>query len=186
MGLVTPAGFNYIGNGGKARIYGIEEQMAFKAMPWLEFGGTVSLDKARTTSSASISRVSVGTGEPDAAPTNGVVPGYRLPGSPEVQGSIYGEADFHVATLPSYVRISGQYVGDAYTDFNDNGLKFGVYTIGNIRAGVKLPHVEVIAFVNNFTNSYGLASALDASSFNVSTGYRIQPRTFGLTLRAGF
>ena len=125
-------------------------------------------------------------GNPNAATTQGVVPGYRLPGSPEVQGSIYGEADFHVANLPTYVRISGQYVGDAYTDFNDNGLKFGVYTIGNIRAGIKLPHVEVIAFVNNFTNSYGLASALDASSFNVATGYRIQPRTIGLTLRAGF
>jgi iron complex outermembrane receptor protein len=192
VGLVTPAGFNYIGNGGKARIYGIEEQLAFKAMPWLEFGGTMGLDKARTTSDAAISRVSFGTGgvppdgNPNAATTQGVVPGYRLPGSPEVQGSIYGEADFHVANLPTYVRISGQYVGDAYTDFNDNGLKFGVYTIGNIRAGVKLPHVEVIAFVNNFTNSYGLASALDASSFNVATGYRIQPRTIGLTLRAGF
>jgi iron complex outermembrane recepter protein len=192
VGLVTPQGFNYIGNGGKSRIYGIEEELTFKAMPWLELGGTVSADKARTTSTASISRVSFGAQgpapdfEPNAATSNGVVPGYRLPGSPELQGSIYGEAQFRVAEYASYVRISGQYVGDAYTDFNAQGLKFGNYAVGNLRAGIKLPHVEVIGFVNNFTNSNALASALDTSLFNVPTGYRIRPRTIGLTLRAKF
>jgi hypothetical protein len=65
-------------------------------------------------------------------------------------------------------------------------LKFGDYTIGNLRAGIKFPHVEVTAFVNNFTNSDALSSALDLSLFNVPTGYRIRPRTVGLTLRADF
>jgi outer membrane receptor protein involved in Fe transport len=194
VGLVTPQGFNYIGNGGKARIYGLEEELTFKATQWLELGGTVSADKARTTSAASISRVSVGDGpapsgngtEPDAATTNGVLSGYRLPGSPELQGSIYGETQFHVLEYPSYVRVSGQYVGNAWTDFDAQGLKFGDYAIGNLRAGIKLPHAEIIAFVNNFTNANALASALDASAFNVSTGYRIRPRTFGLTFRTSF
>jgi hypothetical protein len=55
-----------------------------------------------------------------------------------------------------------------------------------LRAGIKFPHVEVTAFVNNFTNSDALSSALDLSLFNVPTGYRIRPRTVGLTLRADF
>jgi len=186
VGLVTEQGFNYIGNGGKARIYGLEEELNFKATSWLELGGTVSADKARTTSQAAISRVSFGDGEPDAATTNGVLSGYRLPGSPELQGSIYGEYQFHVVEYPSYVRVSGQYVGNAWTDFDAQGLKFGDYAIGNLRAGIKLPHAEIIAFVNNFTNANALASALDASAFNVSTGYRIRPRTFGLTFRTSF
>ena len=192
VGLVTPQGFNYIGNGGKSRIYGFEEELTFKATPWLELGGTVSADHAATTSAASISRVSFGAAgpapdlEPNAATSNGVVSGYRLPGSPQLQGSLYGEAQFHVLDYASYVRISGQYVGSAYTDFNSQGLKFGDYTVGNLRAGIKFPHVEVIAFVNNFTNSNALSSALDLSLFNVPTGYRIRPRTVGLTLRAGF
>ncbi len=192
VGLVTPQGFNYIGNGGKARIYGIEEELALRPMPWLELGGTVSADHAATTSSAAISRVSFGAFgpapnfEPNAATENGVLAGYRLPGSPELQGSLYGEAKFNVRNLEAYLRISGQYTGSGYTDFNAQGLKFGDFATGNARAGVKWQHFEVIGFVNNFTNSTGAASATDLSLFNVPTAYRVRPRTVGLTLRANF
>jgi iron complex outermembrane recepter protein len=192
VGLVTPQGFNYIGNGGKARIYGLEEELTWRATRWLELGGTVSVDHAATTSAAAISRVSYGYAgpapdlEPNAATTNGVLAGYRLPGSPELQGSLYGEAQFPLFSYQGFVRLSGQYVGSAYTDFDSQGLKFGDYTIGNLRAGIKFPHLEVIAFVNNFTNSAGLTSAEDESLFNVPTGFRVRPRTVGLTLRASF
>ena len=192
VGLVTPQGFSYIGNGGKARIYGLEEEITLKATRWLELGGTVSADHAATTSAAAIGRVSYGAFgpapdlEPNAATTNGVVSGYRLPGSPELQGSLYGEARFPLFKYEAFVRLSGQYVGSAYTDFASQGLKFGDYTVGNLRAGIKFPHLDVTAFVNNFTNSYGLSSAQDLTMFIVPTGYRIQPRTAGLTLRASF
>jgi iron complex outermembrane receptor protein len=193
VGLVTPEGFNFIGNGGKARIYGLEEEITWRAARWLEVGGTVSVDHAATTSAApSISRVSFGAFgpapdlEPNAATTNGVLSGYRLPGSPELQGSLYGEAQFPVFNYEAFVRLSGQYVGSAFTDFDSQGLEFGGYAIGNLRAGVKFPHFDVTAFVNNFTNSSALASAQDLSQFIVPTGYRIRPRTVGLTLRASF
>jgi hypothetical protein len=84
------------------------------------------------------------------------------------------------------VRLSGQYVGSAYTDFDSQGLKFGNYAVGNLRAGVKFPHLDVTAFVNNFTNSAGLTSAQDLSLFNVPTGFRVRPRTVGLTLSSSF
>src|SRR3984885_377367 len=192
VGLVTAQGFNYIGNGGKARIYGLEEEMTLRATRWLEIGGTVSVDHAATTSAAAISRVSFGAFgpapdlEPNAATTNGVLSGYRLPGSPELQGSLYAEAQFPVLSYQGFVRLSGQYVGSAYTDFDSQGLEFGNYTVGNLRAGVKFPHLDVTAFVNNFTNSAALSSAEDLSLFNVPTAFRIRPRTVGLTLRASF
>jgi iron complex outermembrane recepter protein len=192
VGLVTPQGFNYIGNGGKARIYGLEEEMVLRATPWLDLGGTVSVDHAATTSAAAISRVSFGAFgpapdlEPTAATSNGVLSGYRLPGSPELQGSLYGEAQFPVLSYQGFVRLSGQYVGSAYTDFDSQGLKFGNYAVGNLRAGVKFPHLDVTAFVNNFTNSAGLTSAQDLSLFNVPTGFRVRPRTVGLTLGSSF
>jgi outer membrane receptor protein involved in Fe transport len=192
VGLVTAQGFNYIGNGGKARIYGLEEEMIFKPVRWLELGGTVSIDHAATTSAAAISRVSFGAQgpapdlEPNAAITNGVLSGYRLPGSPELQGSVYGEAQFPVLSYEGFVRLSAQHVGSAFTDFDSQGLQFGNYTEGNLRAGVKFPRLDVIAFVNNFTNSSGLTSAEDLSLFNVPTGFRVRPRTVGLTLRASF
>ena len=37
---------------------------------------------------------------------------------------------------------------------------------------MKFPHLDVIAFVNNFTNSSGLTWAEDLSLFNVPTGFR--------------
>jgi outer membrane receptor protein involved in Fe transport len=192
VGLVTPQGFNYIGNGGKARIYGLEEEMTLKATRWLEIGGTLSVDHAATTTSAAISRVSFGAAgpapdfEPNAATTNGVLPGYRLPGSPEVQGSVYGEAQFPLFNHAAFVRVSGQYVGSSYTDFDSQGLQFGGYTVGNFRAGIKFPRLDVIVFVNNFTNSSALTSAEDLSLFNVPVGFRMRPRTVGLTLRSSF
>jgi len=192
VGLVTPQGFNYIGNGGKARIYGLEEEMVLRATPWLELGGTVSVDHAATTSAAAISRVSFGALgpapdlEPTAATSNGVLSGYRLPGSPELQGSLYGEAQFPVLNYEGFVRLSAQYVGSAYTDFDSQGLKFGNYAVGNLRVGMKFPHLDVTAFADNFTNSSGLTSAQDLSLFNVPTGFRVRPRTLGVTLRASF
>jgi iron complex outermembrane receptor protein len=192
VGLITPQGFDYIGNGGKARIYGLEEEITLRATRWLELGGTVSADHAATTSAAAISRVSFGAFgpapelEPNAATTNGVLSGYRLPGSPELQGSLYGEARFSLLKYEAFVRLSGQYVGSAYTDFDSQGLKFGDYTVGNLRAGMKFPHLDVTAFVDNFANSSGLTSAQDLSQFYVPTGYRVRPRTVGLTLRSSF
>jgi outer membrane receptor protein involved in Fe transport len=192
VGLVTPQGFSYIGNGGKARIYGLEEELNLKATRWLELGGTLSVDHAATTSAAAIGRVSFGAFgpapdlEPNAATTNGVLSGYRLPASPELQGSLYGEAQFPLLNYEAFVRLSGQYVGSAYTDFDSQGLKFGDYTVGNLRVGMKLPRLDVTAFVNNFTNSSGLTSATDLTQFTVPVGFRVRPRTLGLTLRASF
>jgi iron complex outermembrane receptor protein len=190
--LITPQGFNYIGNGGKARIYGLEEEATLRPIQWLEVGGTVSADHAATTSSASISRVSYGDYgpapdfEPTAATQNGVVAGERLPASPELQASLYGQVEFHVLEHEAYIRVSGQYIGAAYTDFDSQGLRFGGFSTGDVRAGVKWQHFEVIGFVDNFTNSDGAVSASDSSSFFVPTAYRVRPRTAGLTLRANF
>ncbi len=192
VGLVTPQGFDYIGNGGNARIYGLEEEITLRAARWLELGGTLSVNHAVTTSAAAINRVSYGAFgpapdlEPNAATTNGVLSGYRLPGSPELQGSLYGEAQFPLLSHEAFVRLSGQYVGSAYTDFDSKGLKYGDYTVGNLRAGMKFPHLDVIAFVDNFTNSSALASAEDLTMFTVPNGFRIRPRTAGLTFRATF
>ena len=192
VGLVTPEGFNYIGNGGKARIYGLEEELTLRPNSWLEVGGTVSVDHAATTSAAAISRVSFGASgpapdfEPGAATQNGVLSGYRLPGAPELQGSLYEETQFRVLAHEAYIRISGQYIGSAYTDFNSQGLKFGDFFTASARVGLKLQHLEVVGFVDNLTGSDGIASAIDLSPFNVPAAYRVRPRTVGLTLRANF
>jgi hypothetical protein len=86
----------------------------------------------------------------------------------------------------AYLRVSGQYIGSAYTDFNSQGLEFGDFFTASARAGVKLEHFEIVGFVDNLTNRNGIASATDLSPFNVATAYRIRPRTVGLTLRAHF
>lgn len=173
----------YVGNAGSARIYGIEVEAAASPLPSIDLGGSMTIAHAETTSTV-----------PNLVRKNGlvgIVPGYRLPASPEFQASGYAQYLFDLAGNQAYLRADAQYIGAEYTDFDGQGTRFGDYATVNLRAGVRFGHVELIGFVNNLFDSNGARAATDLSMATVivaqsQMAYRVRPRTIGATLRAGF
>jgi outer membrane receptor protein involved in Fe transport len=183
VALQTELG-NYTGNASAARNYGVEFQMDAKPTSWLQVGASFQLSKNEISKNdPTISRPATGL--------TGVNAGDVLPAAPEAQASTYAEVDFPVANYQGYVRATASYLGDQWTDFEHNGTKFGGFATEALRAGVNFGSYEVIAFINNLSNSQGSTGALDAQLagpviLNNQELFRIRPRTVGLTLRAKF
>lgn len=183
VALQTELG-NYTGNASAARNYGVEFQVDAKPISWLQVGASFQLSKNEIAKNdPTISRPATGL--------TGVNAGDVLPAAPEGQASTYAEVDFPVANFQGYVRATASYLGDEWTDFEHNGTKFGGFASENLRAGVNFGSYEVVAFVNNLSNSQGSTGALDAATagpviINNQELFRIRPRTVGLTLRAKF
>jgi len=175
---------NYTGNASAARNYGVEFQVDAKPISWLQIGAAFQLSKNEISKDdPTISRPATGL--------VGVVSGDVLPAAPEAQASTYAEVDFPVASYQGYVRATASYLGDEWTDFEHNGTKFGGFATEGIRGGVNFGSYEVVAFINNLSNSQGATGALDAQLagpviLNNQELFRIRPRTVGLTLRAKF
>jgi iron complex outermembrane recepter protein len=175
---------NYTGNASAARNYGVEFQVDAKPLSWLLVGAAFQLSKNEISKNdPTISRPATGL--------VGVQDGDVLPAAPEGQASTYAEVDFPVASFKGYVRATASYLGDEWTDFEHNGTKFGGFATESVRGGVNFGSYEVVAFVNNLSNSQGATGALDADIAGpVVLGnqelFRIRPRTVGLTLRAKF
>jgi outer membrane receptor protein involved in Fe transport len=175
---------NYTGNASAARNYGVEFQVDAKPIPWLLVGAAFQLSKNEIAKDdPTVSRPATGL--------VGVLEGDVLPAAPEAQASTYAEVDFPVADFHGYVRAEANYLGDQWTDFEHNGTKFGGFAQENVRAGVNFGSYEVVAFVNNLSNSQGATGAADAQLagpviLNNQQLFRIRPRTVGVTLRAKF
>lgn len=174
---------SYTGNAGSAAIYGFELEAAAQATDWLQVGGSLSLSHGELTADVpTLTRV---TG------TVGVFDGERLPASPEVQVGAYAQASFNALGNDAFIRASTQYVGEQFTDFGKLGIRFGDYTVTDLRIGTSFGKVEVTAFLNNIFDSQGARGASAASnigplSIAPQLAFRVRPRTFGLTIRSGF
>jgi iron complex outermembrane recepter protein len=175
---------NYTGNASAARNYGVEFQVDAKPISWLLLGAAFQLSKNEIAKDdPTVSRPATGL--------LGVHDGDVLPAAPEGQASTYAEVDFPVADFHGYVRAEANYLGDQWTDFEHNGTKFGGFAQENVRAGVNFGSYEVVAFVNNLSNSQGATGAVDAQIagpviLNNQQLFRTRPRTVGVTLRAKF
>jgi outer membrane receptor protein involved in Fe transport len=175
---------NYTGNAGEAKLYGVEGQTDARPVSWLRVGASFAL---------SDNRIAKGVdGLETATGVMNVLPGDRLPASPFSQAAAYAEVDFRApGDHDAYVRVSGNYIGSEWTSFEQTGAEFGNYGVVDIRSGIKLKKVEVIAFINNLADSDGKqgAAQLDTAGpviIQDQDAYRIRPRTFGMTLKADF
>jgi outer membrane receptor protein involved in Fe transport len=179
----SPAGNLYIANAGNAQSYGYEAELAASPVRWLDIGGSLSLNNAELTTSNPTLVRSTGL--------VGVYGGYRLPASPHFTIADYAQINFTAMDHPAYFRVDENYISEESTDFDDQGARFGNYSLVNMRAGIHVGNAEVVAFINNAFDNQGINNAAvatfsDGFPIQLKAAFRNRPLTAGLTFRDSF
>ncbi len=132
----------------------------------------------------------------DTSPIVGGRAGDRLPFNPEAtlglnadyEWALGGDATAFVGgSLRTVSKQNGAF-DFAFRSANGRQRQIPAYDVVDLRAGVDLGKFSVEAFARNLTNSAGRTSTTALGGFPngaIGTGV-IRPRTFGLTLGAGF
>jgi outer membrane receptor protein involved in Fe transport len=168
---VAPAcGFKFTANAGKATIYGVEMEVAFKVTP--EVTLTQNLGYTHATNSTTV-------------PGAGVTAGQRLLDVPDWTANTTLTYDHPLNDTYTFVgRISNSYVGSEQ-DITYGRNTLPGYDLVDLRGGVTAHAWSAFLYVDNATNAIALLSDTGALSANVPIFNRVavnQPRTIGIDL----
>lgn len=166
---VSAAGLNGFGNGGNARIYGVESSLTLRPVTSLTLTGTMAYSNGR------ITKVN-----PSAAGAAGV--GNILPYNPRWSGSVL--ADYHFPTGATWQGVLG---GTArFVDKRHSSLKSNLqipdyvlpsYSLFDVHVGLQSEKLDIDLFLRNLTNKRAQLGAFTAYGL---TEVNIQrPRTLG-------
>jgi iron complex outermembrane recepter protein len=172
-------GFNFNGNGGKARSQGLEWTFGYVPAHGLTFTWTGAYTDAKLTT--------------DAPGVNGIA-GDPLPYAPKLGTSLDGEYAWAAfATYKGFVGATWSYVGARSTDFGSSvdliptQVALPSYNTFAARIGLENDRYRVMLWGKNLGDSRGITSY--QSSGAPDSGGEItviQPRTVGVTLSAKF
>ena len=109
------------------------------------------------------------------------VDGDPLPGSADFNTSIGIEYQFAINGLDSFSRLDFTYVGDYYHNLAEAGQASGGYSLLNLKTGINVnENIDLDIFVNNLTNSDDFTWV--ETILGADRGYRLRPRTIGISL----
>lgn len=177
--IVNDVGINT--NGGKARVNGVEISSAVRPVPGLTIAANGAYSDAKL--------------REDTPAVTGGLKGDPLPYVPKWSGALNIDYEFPVASVRGFVGGTLGYTGRRSANLNerhpDGSLaKIPAYAEVDLRAGARISRFTLEAFVRNLFDKRGITSAggFDGTTFpNGAAGVAIiRPRTFGLTLTAGF
>jgi iron complex outermembrane receptor protein len=177
-------GITVVANGGEAHVKGVELQSAYAVTRALSVGGSFGYNNAILTS--------VGTEE---AATIGARAGDRLPASPRVTASAYGDYSVRLTNeLTGGAGATVRYQGNQVAGFSQDPLNVPYhvpgYTTLDLRTSVSWSRYTVRATVSNVTDRNGYTgyttTKILESQNTPSEAFLIRPRTFGLTIGAEF
>ncbi len=169
--LLTPDGFNYAANGGKARIRGLETSLSWRVTPRFDLQSSVTYQQARLQ-------------EPLFILWYGTAPkGSQLPGSYDWSATVTGVYRFEAPYEPTLLA-SWRYVSDGISDLNSAvpGItpnEQGDYSIADLRLSAKFGSTKVTVFGENLFDERGVTRTLPEAN-GLSQGV-IRPRTLGVT-----
>jgi iron complex outermembrane recepter protein len=177
-------GITVVANGGEAHVKGVELQSAYAVTRALSVGGSFGYNNAILTS--------VGTEE---AATIGARAGDRLPASPRVTASVYGDYSARLTNeLTGGAGATVRYQGNQVAGFSQDPLNIPYqvpgYTTLDLRTSVSWSRYTVRATVSNVTDRNGYTgyttTKIIESQTTPSEAFLIRPRTFSLTIGAEF
>ncbi len=150
-------------NGGEARSQGGEIEVGYLVTDNLQVNLSSSYVNAEFTTD-------------DLAPA-----GTRLPMSAKVNASAGVEYTFPLAGHDAFVRSDFSYIGDYNASAVGNTRVSGDYVLTNMRAGIAFDQLDIEVFVRNLTGEDA-----ETSNWYSFWGFRVRPRTIGVTLRREF
>lgn len=191
-GQTQNGGVGITKNGSKAQSRGVEVEMAIRPFEGFTLSGNYSYTDAHLTALAPGIVGTTNHGKFDG------LPGDRLPGSVQHQGSV--TAQYVIPVMDeSEVRLSwaATYRGDIYTRVGNRGFGETVpdFWLHRASVGYSTGPFEFTAFANNIFNKYAISSVGDTTEqigLNdgvVMRGYSytvIRPRTMGFEARFRF
>ena len=178
--------YTFTGNGGTARIDGVEWSFAWRPLEGLTLGVVGSWTDAELTQDAT---------------ALGGAKGDKLPFVPDVTGSVNADYSWPwFAKFKGFVGGTWTYNGSVYTSFNAPGTttellgaraQLPAYKTLDLHAGIQDNNWTLQAYVKNLNNSHALLDYLPESGLGPNysvygVGPIIQPRTIGLRLAFNF
>jgi outer membrane receptor protein involved in Fe transport len=174
LGLYTPDGFSYTGNGKGAKSQGVELSVESRPLSGLTIAGWVALNDAHLTENFPIAIPGVSTYG---------ISGDRLPYSSRFSGSLSLEQSLLITnSVTGFVGGAVSYVGGREGEFTSSPERqhFSAYAKTDLRAGMRYEDWAVNLYVNNVADKRAILNNGGGSlpfDFQV-----IQPRTMGLSI----
>lgn len=134
---------SYISNAGKSEVYGFELELQAAVNDWLTSGVVYSYTHAEFKALVDA--------EARELFGNASLAGFRLPGVPEQQLSVFGRASFPVGAAQGFVRADASYTDRKY-DQVFNLAHTGYRKLVNLSAGLEKDAWQFTVFVNNLTD----------------------------------
>jgi iron complex outermembrane receptor protein len=174
--------YSFITNAGKARIQGMEFEIAARPMAGLSLNGSIGYVDAKLTEDQANANILVdGTTGLD---------GDTLPGPPDLTASASASYTWPLAAagLNGLVRADYAYTGEMTSTFRPTYVyydKFGSFSTVNLRAGVEGEGWGVYAFITNLTSADGIMNKNSGVGYQ-DLLYGMAPRTIGVNARHKF
>jgi outer membrane receptor protein involved in Fe transport len=134
---------SYITNAGKSEVRGLELELQAAVTDWFTTGLVYAYTDAEFKE--------LNDGEARELFGNPSLAGFKLPGVPEHQASIFGRASFPVGTAEGFVRGDFSYTSKKY-DQVFNLAHTGTKELLNLSAGMEWDAWQLTVFVNNVTD----------------------------------
>lgn len=170
-------GYNYATNVGSATSRGVEIEIKAKPMSGLLLGLSGGYTKAELSDSIGFLR--------DGIP--GAVQGAPIEGVPKYNGAFTAQYNFSVFDgMGAVARGAIHWVGSSHGTLDPANPDFlrPAYHTADASIGISFAHADLTLFAKNLLNDDTLIQHPNVAS--VSTGYRVAPRSIGVSLSGSF
>ncbi len=164
---LSTCGFDFIGNVGSARSYGLELEAAAQLTDELSAG--VSGNYTHATFTENVAGL-------------GIAKGDQVPGAPRWSLNLWSEYRRKVYNdMEGFVRLSWQLTGESHGTFvkSNTDYKRPPYNLLSARVGTTIDRWEIALYGQNLLNVYKIIQR--PSDNYVPEGYTLQPRTIGIS-----